>query len=506
MVTLAIITHSALYQTQHNTWQRGPYSASLIALRLITAFRWRTNGPLKSLLSILPAELLPYRRLAQRLSRSVSAFSSFMREYLEPIVKINQCAQYVDDFETVANNATDLTQNKRAVFQCIHKAGLKLTKEKCHFAVRQNEFLGKTISSEGVSPQTYKIQNFPNKLRFPKTKKTLQRYLGFAKYYGRYFLRMADTLNQFNKLLKTEVPINITSELTENFNSVNKTLKDACQLALKQHIPGKRPIQMTDGKFRSADYALKNEDNPDQNIQSKRKTYAPVAFGSNNFSPAQIKKSNYSKEYLAIYMLFSRVWTQSVGSIKTNNCLNRQWINHPFLPDKSSSTIFVERMRSSAAVQFQNSTFRWFSQHSNWLFLQTRTESHGEDLPQNPGGCTNNAHWGHKILLRCCKWRAILLHTDRWWRRDWKTNPWRKRAITEKGNRMGSTKGTIFNEAKYQIFHKGWRKPYVVHHTRNQSKCTDTSRTRCRSSLEKVKTQKVWPATWRSAIHNRQTV
>ena len=46
------------------------------------------------------------------------------------------------------------------------------------------------------------------------------------------------------------------------------------------------------------------EDNPDQKIQSKRKTYAPVAFGSKIFSPAQLKMSIYSKEFLAIYMAF----------------------------------------------------------------------------------------------------------------------------------------------------------------------------------------------------------
>ena len=44
------------------------------------------------------------------------------------------------------------------------------------------------------------------------------------------------------------------------------------------------------------------EDNPDQKIQSKRKTYAPVAFGSKNFSRSQLKMSIYSKEFLAIYM------------------------------------------------------------------------------------------------------------------------------------------------------------------------------------------------------------
>ena len=243
-----------------------------------------------------------YKRLAQGHSRPVSAFSSFMREYLDPVVKADQCAQYVDDIGIAANNATELTRIIRAVFKCIRPAGLKLTVEQCHFGVRQIEFLGRTISPEGISPQARKIQNFLDKLRFPKSKKTLQRYLGFVNYYKNYFPRMADKLNTFYKVLKTEVPINITSYLKETFDSVNKALSDARELALKQPIPGKQLVLMTDASFRIAGYALTIEDNPDQNIQSKRKMYAPVAFGSKIISPAQLKMSIYPKEFLAIYM------------------------------------------------------------------------------------------------------------------------------------------------------------------------------------------------------------
>ena len=58
-----------------------------------------------------------YKRLAQALSRSLSAFSSFMREYLDPVVKADQCAQYVDDIGIAANNATDVTRTIRAGFK-----------------------------------------------------------------------------------------------------------------------------------------------------------------------------------------------------------------------------------------------------------------------------------------------------------------------------------------------------------------------------------------------------
>ena len=237
-----------------------------------------------------------YKRLAQGLRRSVSAISSFMREYLDPVVKTDECAEYVDGIGIAANNATHLTRNIRAVFKCIRQGLLKLTIEKCQFGVRQVEFLGRTISSEGKLPQSNKIQNFLSKLRFPKSKKALQRYLGFINYYSNSIPRVAEKVNPFYKFLKTEVPINITSELKENFDSVNKTLSDACEQALKQPFPGKQLVLMTDASFRSAGYALMIEDNPDQKIQSKRKTYAPVACGSKVFSLAQLKMSIYSKQ------------------------------------------------------------------------------------------------------------------------------------------------------------------------------------------------------------------
>ena len=197
----------------------------------------------------LASRTFAFKLLAQGLSRSVSAFLNFMREYLDPVVKADQCAQYVDDIGIAANNATDLTRNIRAVFKCIRQAGLKLTIEKCHFGVRQVQFLGRTISPEGISPQARRIENFLDKLRFSKSKKALQLYLGFVKYYRNYIIRMAEKLNQFYKLLKTEVPINIRSELKETFDSVNKALSDACELALKQPIPGKQLILMTDAQL-----------------------------------------------------------------------------------------------------------------------------------------------------------------------------------------------------------------------------------------------------------------
>ena len=173
----------------------------------------------------------------------------------------------MDDIGIAANFATNPTRNIRAVLKCIRQAGLKLTIEKFHFGVRQVEFLGKQISLEELSPQSRKIHKFLDKLRFPKSKKAIERYLEFVNYHTKDIPRMAAKLNPFYKFRKIELPINITSELIDTFDSANKTLSDACKLALKQPIPGKQLVLMTDAGFRSAEYALIFENNPDQKLQ-----------------------------------------------------------------------------------------------------------------------------------------------------------------------------------------------------------------------------------------------
>ena len=115
---------------------------------------------------------------------------------------------------------------------------------------------------------------------------------------------MAGKLNPPDNFLEAEVPFNITSELKETFGSVNKALSDACQLALKQPIPGKHLILRTDASFRSAGYALMIEDNPEQKIPIKKENVCTSRLGSKVPPPAQLKMSIYSKEFLATCMAF----------------------------------------------------------------------------------------------------------------------------------------------------------------------------------------------------------
>ena len=245
-----------------------------------------------------------YRRLAQGLSRALSAFSSFIREYLDKVIKADQCAQYVDDIGIAANDADHLIQNLRPTFECIRQAGLKLTMNKCAFGATEIDVLGRTITPDGVKPQRERITNCLAKTKFPKPKKALQRYLGFLNYYRNYIPRLSEKLAPFFQLLKKDEKVLVTTDLIKQFNEINSDLDKCSQLALRQPLPNKQQVLMTEASFTAAGYAILTEDDTNQKYTYVKKSYAPIAYGSKTFSPSHLKMSIYAKEFLAIHYAF----------------------------------------------------------------------------------------------------------------------------------------------------------------------------------------------------------
>ena len=103
---------------------------------------------------------------------------------------------------------------------------------------------------------------------------------------------------------ESDEKILLSNKIVQQFEEINKALDKCCDLALQQPIPNKQIALMTDASFDAAGYAVLIEDDPNQNFTSLRKSYAPVAYGSKTFTPAQIKMSIYAKEFLAIYFAF----------------------------------------------------------------------------------------------------------------------------------------------------------------------------------------------------------
>ena len=191
-----------------------------------------------------------------------------MREYLDKVIKADQCAQYVDNIGIAANDADYLIVNLGATFKCIQEAGLKLTMHKCHFGATEIDFLGGTNTPQGVKPQKQSVQNFLEKTTFSKSKKALQRCLGFLNYYRNHVPRRSERLAPFYKMLKSDEKVIVLKELVQQFKEINRALDKCCDLALQQPIPNKQIAVMTDASFGAAGYTILTVDDPNQKFTS----------------------------------------------------------------------------------------------------------------------------------------------------------------------------------------------------------------------------------------------
>ena len=157
-------------------------------------FQMADQRSIEMLAFIFASRTFAYKHLAQGLSRAISAFSSCMREYLDKVIKADQCAQNVNIIGIAANSATRLIGNIQAVFEWTRKAGLKLTIKTRHFGVTEVEFLGRTITPQGIASQDHKIQKFLAHVRFPKSKKQVQRYIRIVNNYRNYIPQLSENL------------------------------------------------------------------------------------------------------------------------------------------------------------------------------------------------------------------------------------------------------------------------------------------------------------------------
>lgn len=76
-------------------------------------------------------------------------------------------------------------RNLAIIFQRLRDVGLKLQPDKCEYLRPELEYLGHTISKDGVKPNNAKIEAVKN-FKNPKTPTDVKSFLGLAGYYRKF--------------------------------------------------------------------------------------------------------------------------------------------------------------------------------------------------------------------------------------------------------------------------------------------------------------------------------
>ena len=247
-----------------------------------------------------------FQRLAQGLSRSVSAFSAIMIHYLQKCIAQDDCHAFVDDILAGSKNFESHIKSIRNVFTAIRKCGIKFAMEKCEFGVTKVKYLGSVVTTDGVLPNEEKIEGFLKTVKIPTTVHKVQQFVGFVNFFANYIPNCTMKMVPFYRHIKENAKKLInTDDHYRAFAILKHDLAVACRTTLRLPMAGKQFILLTDASFDGAGYVLMIEDytDPDNEKRTKKK-YAPVAFGSKVFKGAHRKASIFAKEFLAVHFAF----------------------------------------------------------------------------------------------------------------------------------------------------------------------------------------------------------
>jgi O-acetyl-ADP-ribose deacetylase (regulator of RNase III)/transposase InsO family protein len=198
---------------------------------------------------------------------------------------------YLDDVIVLGKTFTEHLGNLREVFLRMRQHNLKLKPSKCTLFQLDADFLGKSVSSDGVNISSNKldaIKNWP----VPANRKELESFIGYVNYHR-------DFVRQFSKIVAPLLELNTTSKKNHNFY-----WGEDQQLAfdtLKSHLSSAPCLSYprSEGNFildtDASDVSIGAELSQIQ--EGKERT---IAYASNILLPAQRRYCVTRKELLAV--------------------------------------------------------------------------------------------------------------------------------------------------------------------------------------------------------------
>jgi hypothetical protein len=236
--------------------------------------------------------LFEHVRMAQGLCNAPATFQRVMNLVLQGLIW-NRALVYLDDVIILGRNFEEALDNLQEVLERLRKYGLKLKPKKCTLFSKEVVFLGRHISTDGVSvtkDQVKSVVEWPT----PRNSQETSKFLGFINYHREFIPGLAGIAQPLYKLVKPKAKFEWTEQCEDAFNRLKKLITSTPVLS----FPNAHDtfVLDTDASETAVGAAL-------YQIQEGR--HRPIAFSSLTLTPEQRNYCTTRRELLAI-VLFTR--------------------------------------------------------------------------------------------------------------------------------------------------------------------------------------------------------
>ena len=110
---------------------------------------------------------------------------------------------YIDDILVTGRNCKEYEENLREVFWCLQQFGLKIKLEKCQVFQESMDYLGHTISCQGLAPTKERVVSIVQAPAL-SSKVELKSFLGLMTNHCRFLPFLSQVLHPLYQLVKQE--------------------------------------------------------------------------------------------------------------------------------------------------------------------------------------------------------------------------------------------------------------------------------------------------------------
>ena len=252
--------------------------------------------------------LYEWTRVAMGLKGAPSYFQSRMAFEVLSELLYHCCELYIDDVIVHGQNEENFLFNLEEVFKRLLAKNITLNPKKCHFGMKQTEFVGHVIDKEGRQISSDKIEKV---LKFskPTTIKELRSFLGLVNYFRDHIDHHSDRVRPLFDLLKKASGDDNLSSKKGRCSSKPLSWTRAANLAYDEMVlavAGAPKLFYLENDERSHPIILKTDASDYgygaylyQKLNQVKEQ--PVAFSSKTFSKEQVRWSTFEKEAYGIY-------------------------------------------------------------------------------------------------------------------------------------------------------------------------------------------------------------
>lgn len=140
---------------------------------------------------------------------------------------------FIDDILVYSKSESDHVKHLREMLETLRQERLYAKFSKCEFWLRQVQFLGHTISCDGVSVDPSKIEAI-QKWEQPKNASEVRSFLGLAGYYRRFIRDFSKIAVPLTSLTRKDIKFEWGEAQESAFQALKRSLTDAPVLALPE--------------------------------------------------------------------------------------------------------------------------------------------------------------------------------------------------------------------------------------------------------------------------------